>query len=112
MLPRKNLISLKTEFPRIRREGKIYDSASFGLVLVYGNEGEAKVAFVVSKKIDRRSTRRHEVKRKLSRAAAFFLPRLGKNVELVFLAKQKAVTVRQEDLQKELEVILKRARLL
>lgn len=112
MLGRKNLVFLKKEFPRIRQEGKIYDAASFGLMIAFGSGGGARASFVVSKKVDKRSVGRHEIKRKLSDAVSPFLPRLGKNVELVFLAKQKTAGASREDLQKEVELVLTRAHII
>lgn len=116
MLPRKKLLPLKSEFKRIRTSGKVYDSPSFGMIVAYSGQktanSGAKVAFVVSKKIDRRSVVRHEVKRKLSEACVSFLPRVASSVELVFLAKSKAVTSSVSELEKEMDSVLKRARLL
>ncbi len=111
MLARKYLVPLKTEFGRLRRQGKIYDSDSFGLLVAYGAEIGPKAAFVVSKKVDRRSVVRHAVKRKLSDGVSFFFPHLAKNLELVFLAKQKAATINKDELQKEISTIFNRARL-
>ena len=119
MLPRKNLIPLKKEFPRIRAEGKMYDSPSFGLVVSYHSSinyqlptTNSSCAFVVSKKISKSSVVRHSVKRKLSDAIVLFLPRLPKNIELLFLAKSKSITATRDDLKKEVENVLLRAKLL
>lgn len=90
----------------------MYDSPSFGLVVSFGAENGPGAAFIVSKKIDKRSVVRHEVKRKLSDALSPFLPRVQSNVELVFLTKPKAKETTSEQLQKEVEVVLERARLL
>ncbi len=112
MLSRKKLIPLKQEFSRIRKTGKQYDSPSFGLLVSFGSKSESQAAFIVSKKIDKRSVVRHQVKRKLADAISPFLPRLGKNVELVFLAKQKIIEAPPEQIKSELETVLNRARLL
>lgn len=116
MLARKNLIALKKEFSRIKSSGKMYDSLSFGLLISYHlsttNHQLPTCAFIVSKKIAKSSVVRHQVKRKLSDAVASFLPRLPKNTELVFLAKQKAIVTSKEELKTEIEEILKRAKLL
>lgn len=113
MLSRKNLAPLKMDFPRIRKNGKNYDSPSFGLLVSYRPAGDqALCAFIISKKVDRRSVIRHEVKRKLSDAIQSFLPRLPKNIELVFLAKQRAAASAREELLKETETVLHRANLL
>lgn len=69
-------------------------------------------AFLVSKKISSKSVVRHAVKRKLADAVAPFLPRLPQNIQLVFLAKQKAAAATRRELQAEVEAILHRARLL
>lgn len=113
MLPRKSLIALKSEFGRIKAGAKLHDSPSFGLLISYGGKGQsATAAFIVSKKIDKRSVVRHEVKRKLSDTTALYIDRLPKAVELVFLAKQKAVTTEKAELVIEVEQVLRRARLL
>lgn len=113
MIPRKNLIPLKEEFARIRKEGKIFDSPSFGVLISYNKTLlHAQAAFIVSKKISLKSVVRHEVKRKLTETAGKFLPAIPKNVELVFLAKSKAVEATKEELEKELVGVLRRERLL
>jgi len=113
VLPRKNLISLKEEFPRIRREGKLYDCPSFSFLLSFGTKSERpQCAFVVSKKISLKSVVRHDVKRKLADAVGKFLPRMKKNVQLVFLPKQKSVTASRSELETEMKQALERARLI
>lgn len=111
MLPRKSLVPLRKEFPRIRKEGKIYDCPSFGLVVAYGSSTGPQASFVVSKKIDKKSVVRHEIKRKLATAVAPLLPNLGNSVELVFLAKQKIIETNSDELKIEMESALRRARL-
>ncbi len=111
MLPRKKLIPLKSEFQRIRQDGKLYDSPSFGLVISYGTKDGSQAAFVVSKKIDKKAVVRHAVKRKLSEAVTSFLPRLPKNAEVLFLAKQQAIKSEIAELRDEIEAVLRRAKL-
>lgn len=115
MLPRSKLIPLKNEFGRIRQTGKLYDSSSFGLFVSYNKENKndgAKAAFVISKKIDKKSTVRHKIKRKLADAVIEYLFRLPKTIELVFLAKQKVVLATPDRLKAEIYTVLGRAKLL
>lgn len=116
MLKRQNLVPLRSEFGRITRQAKTYDSPSFRLLVSYQQTADirqqATGAFIVSKKIDKRSVVRHDVKRKLSDAVATVLPRLGKNIELIFLANQKAINSTRDELKKEVELVLHRARLI
>ncbi len=112
MLPRKNLIPLRREFKRIRKSGKLYDSPSFGLLVSYGKVPGRQAAFIVSKKVDKKSVVRHEIKRKLADAVDPFLNRIPQNTELVFLAKTKAATTARIEITQEVEKILHRAQLL
>lgn len=112
MLPRKDLIPLKSDFERIHKTGKVFDSPSFGLVVSYGASDGPKAAFIVSKKIDKKSVIRHQIKRKLADSVLPFLASLDNKVELVFLAKGKAKERSAADLAAEAEKVLKRERLL
>lgn len=112
MLARKNLLPLRKEFPRLRREGKTYTSDSFGLIVSYGSSAIPQAAFIVGKKVSGKSVIRHQVKRKLADAVRPLLPRLPKNLELVVLAKPQAVAVSQTNLQTEFLSLLHRIKIL
>ena len=113
MLARKNLINLRKEFLRIRKEGKLYDTPLFGVVISYSSVSETpQCSFIVSKKISLKSVVRHEIKRKLAEAVVSFLPNIDKSVQLTFLAKQKLVESTKDEIKKEMEFALRRARLL
>lgn len=112
MLARKKLVPLKQEFSRIRKTGRQFDSPSFGLLVSFGSTGSSQASFIISKKIDKRSVVRHQVKRKLAEAVSPLLSRMAKNVELVFLAKTKAVETAEKDLKIEMETLFKRVKLL
>ncbi len=73
---------------------------------------EPQCAFIISKKVEKKSVGRHEIKRKLAEVMAGFLPRLPKNGELVFLVKSAAAGASKEQVRQEVEGVLKRARLL
>ena len=112
MLARKRLIDLKHEFFRIRKEGKIYDTPLFGLIVSFSLSDTAKTAFIVSKKVSLKAVDRHDLKRRLAKAVTYFLPNINKNVELTFLAKQKALKSTDDEIKKTIEEVLRRARLL
>ncbi len=109
MLPRKNLIPLKSEWLRIQRTGRSIDTESFRLIVNLGGEGEARAAFIVSRKVDLRSVVRHQVKRRLAEAVRKVLPGLEVGAEAVFLAKRKASQVTEETLEEEVKESLRRA---
>lgn len=91
----------------------MYDGAFFGLSVSFGRgETGPQCAFIVSKKVSPKSIVRHDVKRKLADGITPFLPRVKKNVQLVFLVKQKAAGANKSELLTEVEGVLHRAKLL
>lgn len=121
MLARKNLVPLKKEFSRIKATAKSYSSNSFGLLVSYrpsrvndplsSPSSEARCAFIISKKVSPKSVVRHQVKRKFADLVQFFLPRLPRNLELVFLVKKEAIDLSHEEIKKEMEQLFRRIRL-
>lgn len=112
MLSRKQLIPLKTELIKLRRNGRMYDSQSFGLLVSFSPTPlEARAAFVVSKKISLKSVERHEVKRKLVQAYENVGQKLSKNSQVVFLAKKPSVDASVEKLTGEFDDLITRARI-
>lgn len=116
MLPKKKIIPLRTSFYRIRRTGQTYDSPSFGLIVSYDKQRkqseEARLGFVVSKKVDKRAVIRNRIKRKFSEAVLPFTPRLAKQLELVFLIKSKAIGSSLQELNQEMNSLFARIKLL
>jgi ribonuclease P protein component len=105
MLPRSQLVPLKSELLSIKAEGKTWASPLFGLLVRRREGAEARVGFIVSKRIDKRSVVRHQVKRKLAVGVAKVIGEIGGN-DLVFLAKRPLGEASQEEVDREIRRIL------
>ena len=94
MLPRKNRLSLRTELHRIQKEGKIYHSPFFGLLVnkrseIKDQRLESRFGLIVSKKVHKRAVKRNRVKRLLRESVRLLLPKVKPGFDAVFLTKKK-----------------------
>ncbi|GER84721.1 hypothetical protein KTAU_33570 [Thermogemmatispora aurantia] len=72
---------------------------------------QVRVGFVVSRRIFKLATQRNRLKRLLSEAIRPCLPRL-RGVDLVLIPRREALEADLQTLKAELQVLLRRARLL
>jgi ribonuclease P protein component len=76
------------------------------------DEGSTKIAFVVSKRIDKRAVRRHQIKRRLRGAVGEMGRRLKPGFDVVVIAKAKIVGIDHEQLLEVLNENLRQAGLI
>lgn len=111
MLPKKYRLPLRTKLPCLRKEGKIFHSPLFGL-LVSRQLANSRFSFIVSKKIHQRAVRRNRIKRLLREAVRGFLPQVKPGFDAVFLAKKKILHQELPAIQTEIQAVFKKAGLL
>jgi len=110
MLPRKNRLPLRTELKRLKRDGKIIQDKYFSLLLnqpsittnIQLNQ-PSRFAFVVSKKIDKRATRRNRIKRLISEAIRQLLPETKTGTEGIFYVKKAIIDKNLEEIKNEVK---------
>lgn len=113
MLARCYSLKGKKKFEQVEREGKTFQSDSFGVA--YFNRGDnqtSQFGFIVSKKISMEAVQRNRVKRALSEAVRFLLTEFKKGYDVIFLAKQTSVRKNTDDLMREVKKALEDANLL
>lgn len=100
-------------FKRVEKEGKIFQSDSFGVSFFKRGDKETSLfGFIVSNKISSESTLRNRVKRAMKEAVRFSLPRIKPGFDIVFLGKQKILKETTEEIMQEVREALKKADLL
>lgn len=87
MLARKNRLTAKADFEKVRKEGRLYQFDDFGLVLLKKGQEEDRFGFVVSKKIAKDAVDRNRIKRALGEAVRQNIFYLKKGYDIVFLTK-------------------------
>jgi ribonuclease P protein component len=105
MLPKNHRINLRKEFSVLKKNGKMLNSESFGLLCVK-NAKEQKFGFIVSTKISKKAVERNLIRRRLSEIVRQ-LPTLPK-VSGVFLCKKTILNKNYQELKQEIENIFRK----
>jgi len=114
VLPKQFRLSNK-DFITVKKQGRKIFGPLFGLLIIQEKqelENRPKFGFIVSKKIDKRATVRNKIKRRLDQALLPFLPKIKPEVMVVFLARKTLVDKSFLAINKEIERMLNKAKLL
>lgn len=107
MLAAEYRLSGQKEFARVEKEGKIFQSKSFGLAYYErGDTEHARFGIVVSNKISKEATKRNRVKRALRESVRQSMGYMKRGVDVVFLAKKVCLSESTEELMREARAAL------
>jgi len=113
MLARKFRLTEKSDFERIQNEGKVFQSANFGIgILKRGDTNVSRFGFIVSTKIAKDAVDRNRFKRAMSEAVRTSMVDIEKGFDVVFLAKTSIIRVPTEKIMKEVCISLRESGLL
>lgn len=113
MLPRKNRLTKKTDFEKLKKYGKSFQAKSFAL-LVKQREGDLppRFGFIVSKKISRKAVERNKVKRRLRNIVLESLDKVSNGYDFLILAKKNVLLSELETQKKEMTKVFSDANVL
>ncbi len=125
MLPKQYRLPLRTEFKRIKKEGKLFPGRFFSLLVSHQPplgpslgarpatprtepRGEAsyqppRLAFIISKKIHKKAIKRNRVRRLLVEAVRGILPKIKPGFDFVFLVKKTILEKKLLEIKNEVE---------
>ena len=116
MLPKQYRLPLRTEFARVKRVGRVFASRFFGLLVAPQlpeaknsfprRARQARIAFIVSKKIHLKANQRNRVRRLMREAVRALLPKFRPGWDFVFLAKRTILGKTLAEIKAETERIL------
>lgn len=109
MLPKKNRLTLKTDFQNVLKQGKIQHAKYYAFSCVLTETPEKKIGIIVSNKISKKAVERNKVRRAARDAAQEMLENLPNGILGVFLAKPQANVQTHEVLNKDAREVLKKA---
>lgn len=110
MLPKQHRLPLRTEFKRIKKEGKLIPGKFFSLIIcpqlsVVSYQSASRFAFIVSKKISPLAAKRNRIRRLLSEAVYSFMSEIKPGFDFVFLVKKSIIDKDLNEIKKEIEKI-------
>lgn len=113
MLPKENRLERYQEIERIKKEGKLYQSSLFGLIVLARPESKnSRFCFIVSLKVARRATRRNRTKRLFAEAIKSWLAKISPGFDLIFLGKKAIIDRELVQIKEEMGKALAKAGLL
>ena len=108
MLAKKFRLTGEKDFARIQNEGKIFQSANFGIAYLKRDDtNPSKFGFIVSTKIAKDAVDRNRFKRAMSEAVRIDSINLVTGFDVVFLAKVSIYRVSTAEIMKEVRLSLK-----
>lgn len=110
MLAKVYRLTKKKEFEQTKEKGKLYQSGSFGmLVLDRGDNEPSKFGFVISTKIAKDAVIRNKTKRALRESVRQTLSYMKPGYNVVFLTKQAITRAYTHDIMDEVKKNLESA---
>lgn len=109
MLSRVNRLLSDRDFIKVKTNGKVFQSDSFGLAYLQRNDSlPSRFGFVVSNKISKKATVRNKIKRELREAVRKITQEIKEEFDIIFLVKQKMTFLKKDEIEKEVgESLLK-----
>jgi ribonuclease P protein component len=108
MLPRKHRLTKDKEVVRVLRKGRAVITNLINVKALAGAEKTSRATVIVGLKVNKRSTKRNLIKRRLRAALQKFLPDFKAVVDLVIVAEPESVGRDQKSLAAALEYCLKK----
>lgn len=101
MLARKNRIVKKEDFARIKRYGRSYFSGNIELKIAENSLDETRIGFIVGLTFSKKAVERNAAKRWARESLRSYLPKLGKNKDLLIIIRKKDNQRTEKDQIKE-----------
>jgi ribonuclease P protein component len=110
MIADKYRLKRKESFQRVEKEGKIFQSDSFGVAYyLRGDKETSSFGVIVSKKISGEAAMRNRIKRAIFEAVRQSWIDVKSGFDVVFLVKMPSLRKSTEELMRETKVALKEA---
>lgn len=112
MLPKAHRLTRESDFKKIAKEAKSVHSRLFLLKKLSSLEKQTKFGIVISTKVSKKATIRNKVKRQTREIIHLNLPQIKPNYKVVIIVKNNIVDKDYQEIEKDLESILKKAKLI
>lgn len=112
MLPKRHRITKEEEFKKVVNRGKLVGGELISLKVKKATGGEARVGFIVGKKVSKKAILRNKAKRRLRAAVARFIEKLKPGADVVVMPRADITKRNFKEIALEVEKIFKKSRLL
>ncbi|MEZ4753910.1 MAG: ribonuclease P protein component [Bdellovibrionota bacterium] len=101
-LPATSRIKKRTEFLHIQNTGKKLFSRHFLIIAKESTSNQSRIGITISKKVDKRATRRNRIKRRIKEIFRLNQHRFHKNFDIVIIARKNAGKIEYRSAEREI----------
>lgn len=112
MLPKENRLKKSVDFDKVYKKGQFFGTRQISFKYLENNLPVTRVGFVVGTKVDKKSTGRNLLKRRMREVVRLNLDKLKTGYDVVILAKPGAMELEYADIERDIIFALKKARLM
>lgn len=112
MLLKQNRLKKKKDFERVFKEGKGFKEKFLALRMTENNKEESRIGFVVQKKYFKKAVLRNKIKRQLREQVRKRMAEIKRGYDVVILARAGLEKAGFGEMDKTLEKLLLKAKLL
>jgi ribonuclease P protein component len=112
MLPGENRLIQKKDFEEIHRSGSFFSFGRLSLKIKKNNLNRTRIGFSIGIKFSPKAVERNKLKRQLRELVRKELERLQKGFDIIISVNSKEKNVPSEELEKNLNAIFKKAKLI
>lgn len=104
MLPKKFRLQDYQEIEKVKKEGKLYQSPLFGLLILKKEEQSTpRFSFIVSTKLSKKAVQRNHIKRLLSESLREVWSKIKPGFDGVFLGKKSLIGKTKMEIEEEIK---------
>ena len=112
MLPKANRLKKKKDFERVFKTGKGFKESFLVFQAAKNNLKNSRFGFVVGKSVSKKTTTRNKIKRRLRELVRIKIKKIKKGIDGVFVAKPGLETKDFWEIEKTMNQLFKRAKIL
>jgi ribonuclease P protein component len=105
-------LQLKSEFDYIRANGRKYPGVLLLLVLADSQDGKLRAGVICGKKYNRKAVIRNRARRLIWESFRLLKAKISGFAHIAVIPRQQMMQARQQEVQTEMERLLKRARMI
>ena len=112
MLPKENRLKKNNDFQRVFKQGKYLKGNFINLKFIENNLPQSRFVFIIGLKISKKTVIRNKIRRRCFEVIKSTFNQIKEGFDLVFLPTPEAVEKDYSETEKEINSLLKKAKLL
>ncbi|MBU1180165.1 ribonuclease P protein component [Patescibacteria group bacterium] len=112
MLPKENRITKNAEFQKIYKKGEFFATKLIHFKYLKTGLPRTRVGFVIGLKVSKRAVKRNKLKRQMRAVFLLNLEKITPGFDIAVIAKPGAVELEYEEVEKNIQYFLNKAKLI